>query len=115
VDGRLAALLNGDRGPDTEAELRAVFGEHPATAMFLDAVLDDAPLFRPPQVVEQQVRAAGHGPQRGTGYGPLAGDRVPPGAERYCCPSGDFEWFRPGVSTPVPVCPTPDHGPLRPC
>lgn len=101
VDGQLAELLNGDWGPATEAELRAVLEQRPATAMFLDSVLDDAPRFRPPRVVEQQLRAVG--------YEPLPGSHVPPDPDMYRCPLGDYEWFSPGLGVPVPPCPT--HGP----
>lgn len=106
MDARLALVLNGDLGPDAEVRLRGVFASDPVLEMFLDAVLDDAPWFRPPRVVDQQVRAAG--------YGPLAGDLVPPAADLFCCPRGDVEWFSPGVGTPVPECAS-HHLRLRPC
>lgn len=105
IDAMISGLLNGHAGPDVEARLRAVFSQDPVLEMFLDAVLADEPRFRPPQVVDQLARTAG--------FSLLAGDHVPPATDRYCCPGGDFEWFCPGVGTPIPKCPT--HGPLGPC
>jgi hypothetical protein len=108
VEVQLAELLNEHQDPETEAQLRAVFAEDAALQMFLDAVLDDAPRFRPPQVVRQTKREAG--------FSPLPGLQVPPDPDQYCCPEGDFEWYSPGVGTRVPPCPTPTHiSPLRPC
>jgi hypothetical protein len=50
VDAELARLLErAGRGEDVEAPLRAVLEHQPATSVFLDMVLDDAPDFRPPQ------------------------------------------------------------------
>lgn len=106
MDAELADLLNGERGPDTEDRLRAVLEQYPTTAMFLDAVLDDEPLFRPPQIDKQQLRDAS--------YSPLPGQHRPPAANKYCCPQGDCEWFSPRVGTPVPSCPT-HHVALESC
>ena len=108
VDVQLAELLNGNQDPDTEAQLLAVFAQDAALEMFLDAVLDDAPRFRPPQVVLQTKWKGG--------FSPLPGSQVPPDPDQYCCPEGDFQWYSSGVGTPVPPCPTPAHvSPLLPC
>lgn len=103
VDEELAHLLNsGGRDESVARQLRALLEERPETSMFLDAVLDDAPDFRPPQhqpVVLKAVKA--------DGFNPLAGNHTPTSAKRYRCPVGDdYKWWSPGVGTPVPECPT---------
>lgn len=106
VDAELAALLNDPQQADTETRLVALLEQRPATAMFMDAVLDDAPEYRPPQVVEEVLFAGG--------YSPPPGQHKPPPALKYCCPHDDYKWFIPRVGTPVPSCPT-HHVALSPC
>ena len=102
LDTRIAALLNesatGAADPDA---LRVLLDAEAATRIFLQAVLDDAPYFRPPEV-QFDVRR--------TGY------QKPPGKMntvlhlgKYICPGGDYVWYRLSESAAVPPCPT--HGP----
>ena len=83
LDTRIAALLNesatGAADPDA---LRVLLDAEAATRIFLQAVLDDAPYFRPPEV-QFDVRR--------TGY------QKPPGKMntvlhlgKYICPGGDY-------------------------
>ena len=100
LDAELANLL-ADRGDPTAAgqQLSAVLDRRVETRMFLAAILDDAPDYRPP---EWQAAAL-----KGVGFDDLAGDHHPVGAPLFRCPEGnDFDWRRPGVGTPVAMCPT---------
>lgn len=42
------------------------------------------------------------------GYQVLPGTASPTAADKYCCPEGDFVWWRRSVANPIPACPT--HG-----
>lgn len=54
VDAELAGLLaTAAGGEDVEGRLRAVLEADEATGVFLERVLEDAPDFRPPQVVSE--------------------------------------------------------------
>lgn len=86
-------------GQDATDLLRSIMGGHPATAAFLEEVLADAPLYRPPDLQPSFLRSA----------------QPPPGdvglilhAGKYVCPDGDYVWYRPAVSVSVPPCPS--HG-----
>ncbi|MBM3727972.1 MAG: hypothetical protein FJW40_21425 [Acidobacteria bacterium] len=39
-------------------------------------------------------------------YQPVAGPGRPVAAEKYCCPQGDYVWYRRQVGETVPKCPT---------
>jgi hypothetical protein len=99
VDAELARLLErAAAGEDVDGPLRAVLDEHPATSVFLEMVLDDAPDFRPPQVVSAPTR----------GYAPLPGQSpqpIPP-VGKFRCPHGDYVWYRIAVGAHPPNCPT---------
>jgi len=92
----LAAVNPADPAP-VAGELRALLNRHPLTGRFLRDVLADAPHHRPP---DQQPRY-----QRTPRPSPL-GDPGPVAADRYICPHGDYTWYRPDLSTPIPICPT---------
>jgi hypothetical protein len=98
VDAELAGLLErAGRGEDVEAPLRAVLERHRATSVFLDMVLDDAPDFRPPEVVSETTR----------GFQGLPGQSQPiPPVGKFCCPHGDYVWYRLAVGARPPSCPT---------
>ena len=65
---------------------------------FLEAVLEDAPEYRPPQVQPSSLK---------TSYSGLPGDTQPVEADKYRCPKlNDYVWYRPSVGVPVPECPT---------
>jgi hypothetical protein len=100
VDAQLARLLeHAAAGADVEEPLREVLEGHPATSVFLDMVLDDVPCFRPPQAVSHITK----------GYRPLPGMNVShAGADKFCCPAGDYVWYRLEVGMRIPRCPT--HG-----
>ena len=98
VDTQLALLLErAAAGGDVEEPLRAVLEEHPATSVFLDMVLDDAPYFRPPQAASHTMK----------GYSSLPGPNVSHAeADKFCCAAGDYVWYRIEVGVPIPRCPT---------
>jgi hypothetical protein len=101
LDGQIAELLAAaGRGEEVAAVLGSLMARDEATAAFLDEVLADAPLYRPPEVQPDYLRSAA----------------PPPGdvgtvlhAGKYACPGGDYVWYRPAISVPIPECPT--HGP----
>lgn len=99
IDGRLATLLAAAAaGADVEADLQELLESHEGTAVYLEAVLDDPPGFRPPQVQISPARAD---------YSGLPGESLPVAADRYVCPVlADYVWYRPSVGVPVPACPT---------
>ena len=102
LDAEVAGLLADSGDPTATAEqLNEVLRRRVETRMFLAAVLDDAPAYCPPQWQDAALR--------GVGYGGLAGDHGGVGAPLFRCPKGnDYNWRKPAVGTPVPVCPT--HG-----
>ena len=84
------------------SELRALLEGDEVTANFLQEVQADAPDYRPPDVQPNYARRRS--------FEPLAGDVAPVlHAGKFCCPHGDYVWYRPAVGTPIPACPT--HGP----
>ena len=99
VDRQLAeALAATAGGEDAKRRVRVVLDGHEGTRAFLSAVLDDAPEYRPPQVRS--------GSSRGAGYSPLPGPPGPIDADKFCCPCGDYVWYRQEVGVPVPACKT---------
>jgi hypothetical protein len=102
VDAAVAEILNGAHHEDAESQLRSLLESYDGTEAFLERVLEDAPSYRPPQVVAAQAT------QRGS----LSGDSLPVDADKFVCPYGDFAWYLPEVGAPIPRCKT--HGPLQP-
>jgi hypothetical protein len=100
LDHHLADELNGRPDqPGTASRLRILLDGQQDTAWFLAEVLADAPHYRPPYHQSRyQLRQAGSPAP--------AGDPGPVDAARYTCPRGDYVWYRPDISTPVPDCPT---------
>lgn len=99
LDARIAELLAADAaGKDVTVELRSLFANDDATQSFLDAVLGDAPHYRPPSILPSDLR--------GPGFTQLAGDVAAPHANRYVCPLGDYVWYRLLVGATVPLCGT---------
>jgi len=106
LDRHLAELLtSAAERSDRARRLRDLLDQHADTAWFLTQVLTDAPHYRPP---DQQP---GYLQRGGATAGPL-GDPGIVAADRYRCPHGDYVWYRPDISIPVPACPTPGHGTL---
>jgi hypothetical protein len=99
VDAEIADLLNRPAGGRESLErLREVLESREGTAEFLDAVLDDDPRFRPPQVRP--------GATRSFGYTGLPGDPRYVGAPMYHCPEGnDYNYWQLEDEAP-PLCPT---------
>jgi hypothetical protein len=93
--GLLAAMAGGE---DVKVRVRAVLEGHVGTRVFLEAVLEDAPEYRPPQVKSGSHRTAG--------YSPLPGDPGPIPADKFYCPDGDYVWYQQAVGVPVPECKT---------
>jgi hypothetical protein len=105
VDAQLAILLAAE---DTNAEqkLRSVLEQRDATNEFLERVLDDAPDFRPPQAFSAATRG---------GFANLPGHQGPgPAADKFCCPHGDYVWYRLEVGVDVAHCPTHPECRLEP-
>jgi hypothetical protein len=100
LDAEVAEMLTEGRDPTTAAQqLSEVLRGRVETRMFLAAVLDDAPDYRPPQWQDAELK--------GAGFSGMAGDQGGVIAPLFRCPKGnDYDWRRPGVGTPVPVCPT---------
>jgi hypothetical protein len=105
LDSQLTGLLAAAAGEDVGVQMRALLDGREATHVFLEAVLEDAPNYRPPQ-----VRSGAH---RGPGYSALPGSHGPVDVDKFCCPEGDYVWYQQAVGVPVPSCPT--HGPLVLC
>jgi hypothetical protein len=102
LDGKVARLLNGGpEGVPDPVALPHLLDATAATHVFLQAVLADAPHYRPP-AVQLDTRRAGY--------------QEPPGELNpvlhlgiYVCPPGDLTWYRLSSAASVPPCPT--HGP----
>ena len=105
VDLQLAELLGTVASEDMEAQIRAVLESHIGTRVFLEAVLEDTPKYRPPQVKTGSART--------WGYSPLPGEAGVIPADKFYCPEGDYVWYRQAVGAPVPACKT-HHRPLVP-
>ncbi|MET7979482.1 hypothetical protein ABZW44_42145 [Streptomyces mirabilis] len=105
LDGALSQLLNGGQERMT-ADARLIhelLTAHEDTQWFMEQVLADIPLLRPPY---HQRRST---PRQPDDRPSLGGDLGPVEADRFACPHGDYvDWYRPDVGTPVPRCPTHD-------
>lgn len=96
----LAAAL---AGTDVGDELMSVLVRSSAVQTWAAQVLEDD-LHRPPEMQ----------PVDELGYEPLPTPEGPPTeAEKFCCPAGDYVWWRRSIGQQVPAC--PDHGALIPC
>ena len=103
LDAQLASLLkDAPDGQGTDEKLKAALRTHEATQVFLERVLGDAPLFRPPSVLSEVTRA----------YSGLPGDKSPVPAEKYACPHGDYVTYWLEVGADIELCPT-HHCPLE--
>jgi hypothetical protein len=101
-DARIATLLAAaTAGVDVVPELQSILGSPEGTSSFLEGVLADGPLYRPPEWQPPSYRELG--------YQSLAGDVGPiRHAGKYRCLKGDYVWYRPTVGTDIRSCPT--HG-----
>jgi hypothetical protein len=103
VDAALAELLtHAEADEHSEYRMRIVLESREETRIFLERVCEDAPTYRPPQVLSELT----------TRYSGMAGDSSPVRADKFACPHGDYVWYQPEVGVPVPRCPT--HGALEP-
>jgi hypothetical protein len=102
-DGQIAELLaSASSGRDVTDQLRTLLNGNEATSSYVDAVLADAPRYRPPAVQPSRLRDQ-H-------YQGLPGDVGPiMHAGEYRCPQGDYVWYRPASGVAIESCPT--HGP----
>jgi hypothetical protein len=110
LDKALSELLNNGRRdtPETAQQLRHLLTMHEDTEWFMDEVLADTPLLRPPFHQQRPVH------RQPDDMPLLDGDLGPIEADRYSCPDGDYvNWYRSDVGTPVPRCPTHDVKLLR--
>lgn len=104
TDRRIAELLAAaGRGEEVTTELWSALTGTPAITAFVVEVLGDAPHFRPPEWQPRHPRGEGLELLPGAA-GPVAH------AGKYVCPRGDYVWYRAGIGTAVPPCPT--HGPV---
>jgi hypothetical protein len=98
IDRQIAdALTVGSAGTTAADQVRMILERDGDTTWFLQRVLDDKPLYRPPYYQPVITR----------GITAPAGDPGFVAADRYACPQGDYVWYRPDVGTSVPQC--PDH------
>jgi hypothetical protein len=103
LDQALSQQLNDDQqdGPEIAQLLRVLLDANEDTEWFVEQVLADAPLLRPPYHQRRPTT------RQADGVPSLDGDVGPIEADRYACPHGDYvDWYRPDVGTPVPRCPT---------
>ncbi|WP_166351012.1 hypothetical protein [Phytoactinopolyspora limicola] len=98
IDETLAELLAEEWDEDVGVRLRQVMERAEGTSAFLEAVLDDTPDFRPPQVRSRTLKSDAY-----DGLPGLVGQVEAP---MFHCPAGDYDWWRPAVGTPIPKCPT---------
>jgi hypothetical protein len=99
LDAQIAKLLTEHAaGQDVTTKLCSILNEGEATSDFLEVVLADAPRYRPPIVVDADLRTRG--------YTPLPGDIGAPQADRYICPQGDYVWYQLAVGAAIPLCKT---------
>jgi hypothetical protein len=99
LDGRIAALLDrAGQGEDTTAELAAVLHADPAAGLFTDAVIRDAPLYRPPAQQPRHLRV----------FSPAPGPPQRITAPEYQCPEPgcDARWFQLSARMQAPECET---------
>jgi hypothetical protein len=103
LDRRIAELLAAAaQGENVAAAVRSLLVSQEATGGFVVEVLADAPSYRPPYLQPGYLRSRG--------LQPLAGDVGPVlHVGKFACPHGDYVWYRPAVSIPIPPCPS--HGP----
>jgi hypothetical protein len=110
LDNALSRLLNdGQQNAHETAHLvRELLAANEDTEWFMEQVLTDTPLLRPPY---HQRRSSA---RQSDGVPSLGGDIGPVEADRYACPHHDYvDWYRPDVGTPVPRCPTHDVSLIR--
>lgn len=102
-DRRIAELLAAARsGRNVDEELTAVLQQPDEVHAWAAQVLQD-----------DQRRPPDRQPVFELGFEPLPGAAGPVQAVKYCCPEGDYVWWRRSVGQAVPSC--PNHGPLGPC
>lgn len=90
-------------GTDVGDELMSVLVRSPKVQTWAAQVLEDD-LHRPPELQ----------PLAELGYEPVPTREPPPTeAEKFCCPDGDYIWWRRSIGQQVPTC--PDHSALVPC
>jgi hypothetical protein len=107
VDAEVAALLaRPAEHEETGEQLRELLERREATSVFLAAVLDDEPYFRPLQVQPGAPDSFSYSGPAG-GYSGLPGLGGYGGTPKYSCPRGDFDWWQLADEDP-PRCPT--HG-----
>lgn len=96
IDSRLSTLINASMaGTDVASELSAALRSTPDLQSWTALVLAD-PHFRPPDLQPISER----------GYETLVGDGEVADVDMYCCPLGDYRWWRFAVGDDIPTCPT---------
>jgi hypothetical protein len=98
VDEEVADILAEEPGRgDVQRRLRELLERREGTGVFLDAILNDAPEFRPPQARPSTLKEG-----RLSG---LPGRIGAVAAPKYRCPVGnDFDWWQLAEEDLVPVC-----------
>jgi hypothetical protein len=97
IDDQLAAVLSPTVSTDQERRIRALLSSRAETSEWAAAFLE---LGMPPEIYPYQER--GWAPEGmvgvlSTGPRPIAG-------KRFKCPEEDFDFYRPSVGDPLPLC-----------
>jgi CHAT domain len=93
VDREITALLIDARdGADVEEALLNLLRRYPATHSWTAAFMQHG---HPPEIDDPITKNFG-----------LPGMVSPVSARKYCCPAGDYDWWRPRVGDQVPTCPS---------
>jgi hypothetical protein len=105
VDADLAQLFaRGSAADELAAAVRELLEAQEGTSAFLEQVLDDAPRFRPPQIVSELADRGGE--MALPGYSELPGQTGPVRATKFRCPHGDYVWYRAEIGESPDRCPT---------
>jgi len=103
-DQEISRLLAAARaGEDVGDDLMVLLARSPEVRTWAAQVLEDEQR-RPPEF--QRADELGFDPLPTPEGSPIL-------AEKFCCPDGDYVWWRRFVGTPVPAC--PNHGALIEC
>lgn len=81
-------LEQAQQGTQVGPSLQKLLSEHDETRTRLQIFLE-----------------TGQDPAALRGFSPLPGTSRPPLGDKFVCPDGDYEWYRPFVGALMPLCP----------